>query len=64
VHTHYFDSPSEVNPADGQVAEVFDVSFEDNFTFSRSQLRFRMTTPTNFARVLDFNMGTKKSNLV
>lgn len=23
-----------------------------------------MTTPTNFSRVLDFNMGTKKSQLV
>lgn len=64
VYTHYFDSVVEVSPADGQVSQVFDVQFEDNLTYSNSHVRFRLKTPTNFSRVLDFNMGTKKSTLV
>jgi protease II len=43
------------------VSEFFDVDLEDNHSFKQSHVRFRLTTPSNFARVLDYNMGTKKS---
>lgn len=61
VSTHFFDSPSEVNPADNQVSEIFDVQFEDNLTFSSNSVRYRILTPTSPSRVLDFNMGTKRT---
>lgn len=33
-------------------------------TFSSSNVRFRLTTPSSPARVLDFNMGTKRTVMV
>lgn len=59
-HTHLFDSEKELNPADGKLAEFFDVAFEDNYTFDSVNLRYRLSTPNTPQRVLNLNMGTKR----
>lgn len=61
---HYFDSQNEVNPASGQVSEFLDSTFEDNLTFDTSNVRFKLQTPATLDRVLDFNMGTKRTSVV
>ena len=33
VSTHYFDSPGEVCPANGEVSEFFEANLSDNYTF-------------------------------
>jgi protease II len=59
-HLHLFDSPKELNPASGAVADFFDIEFEDNYTFDASTVRYRLHTPNTPQRVFNFNMGTKK----
>lgn len=50
--THYFDSEFEVQPADQQVSEFFDVGFEDNYTFDCTNVRYNFTTPVTTSRTL------------
>ena len=62
ISTHYFDSPGEVCPANGQVSEFFDAELEDNYSFDSNAARFRLTTPSTPARILDYSMSTKQTS--
>ena len=64
-HVHLFDSSREMNPAEeGKTADFFDVELEDNYTFDTTQLRYRLLTPNTPPRVLNFNLGTKQTDLI
>ena len=62
VHTHFFDSPEEVCPVNGEVSEFFDTTFTDNLTFDSNYVQYRLSTPSTPSRTLDFFMSTKKSS--
>ena len=55
-----------MNPADEskQVADFYNVEFEDNLTFDASTLRYRLMTPNTPQRVFNFNLGTKKPDQI
>jgi len=44
-----------------QVSDFFDVNLEDNYSFDSHEIRYKLTTPVTTARVLTFNMATKRT---
>ncbi|CDW77077.1 oligopeptidase b [Stylonychia lemnae] len=63
-YTHLFDSEKELNPADGLITDFYDVEMEDNYTFDSASLRYRLYTPNTPQRVLNINLGTKKTEQI
>lgn len=49
--------------SDEKRAEFYDVVLEDNYTFDSVNVLYRLQTPNQPDRRLNFNMGTKKAQL-
>lgn len=59
-HIHMIDSEFELNAANGELVDFYDVNIEDNYTFETANIRYRLQTPNTPEKVLNFNMGTRK----
>ena len=60
ISTHYFDSPGEVCPTNGDVSEFFEAFLTDNLTFDANYVKYQIQTPSTLNRTLDYYMSTKR----
>lgn len=60
MSTHYFDSPGEVCPINGDVSEFFEATLTDNLTFDANYVKYQIQTPSTLTRTLDYYMSTKR----